>query len=138
MKTGLGGDIKKAVAWLLDGQLVAIPTETVYGLAALCTHQQAIESVYRVKKRPINNPLVLHTTSLSATAPYVAGPLDPRLESLAARFWPGPLTLLLPKEDSVLPSITAGLPRVAVRVPDHPVALALLSATACAPCSTQR
>ena len=118
-------DIGRAKSYLDQGALVAIPTETVYGLAANGTDETAIQSIYTAKGRPSNNPLILHFPNLERIKPFVAG-ISEEVKLLANAFWPGPLTLLLPKSDLVLDRITAGLPRVAVRVPNHPKTLALL------------
>lgn len=111
---------------LLDnGELVAIPTETVYGLAANGTNSMAIKKIFEAKGRPSNNPLILHFAALDAIAPYVNF-ITTDVKLLAEAFWPGPLTLLLPKSNNVPDSITAGLRRVAVRVPQHPLTQELL------------
>ncbi|WP_340075657.1 L-threonylcarbamoyladenylate synthase [Leptobacterium sp. I13] len=119
-------NINNAIQFLKKGKLVAIPTETVYGLAANGTDEHAIKKIFTAKNRPTNNPLILHFASLEAVLPYVAEFPEQALK-LAKAFWPGPLTLLLPKSDNVPESITAGSLRVAVRVPDHPVTQKLLS-----------
>lgn len=119
--------IERAAAVLRAGGLVVFPTETVYGLGANALDPAAVGRIFAAKGRPANNPLIVHvpdaaTVSLVATAwPDVAG-------RLAHRFWPGPLTLVLPKRGEVPDSVTAGGPTVAVRVPAHPVAIALLRA----------
>lgn len=118
-------DITRARAYLEQGELVAIPTETVYGLAANGTSKTAIQRIYAAKGRPSNNPLILHFPNLEAIKPFVDC-ISEEVQLLADAFWPGPLTLLLSKSDLVLDMVTAGLPRVAVRVPNHPKTLALL------------
>lgn len=118
--------ISEASALLRAGRLVAFPTETVYGLGACAADPTAIESVFVAKGRPADNPLIVHGADVSALERYAV--FDERARRLAARFWPGPLTLVLPAHADVSPLITAGLPTVAVRIPDHPVALALLVA----------
>jgi len=118
-------DIVRAKEYLDQGALVAIPTETVYGLAANGTSKMAIQKIYKAKGRPSSNPLILHFPNLAAMQPYV-GKMTEEVRLLANAFWPGPLTLLLPKSDLVLDTVTAGLPRVAVRVPNHPKTLELL------------
>lgn len=111
---------------LLDaGELVAIPTETVYGLAADATNLEAVDKIYKVKGRPSNNPVILHFASLEAATPYILD-ITEEAQKLAAAFWPGPLTLLLPKSAKVSDRITAGLPRVAIRVPNNELTLTLL------------
>ncbi|MDI3298819.1 MAG: L-threonylcarbamoyladenylate synthase [Bacillota bacterium] len=120
-------EIRLAAAILRDGGLVAFPTETVYGLGADATNPQAVRGIFAAKGRPADNPLIVHVTGAEALD-QAAEPTTLALE-LARRFWPGPLTLVLPKRPGVADEVTAGLKTVGVRVPDHPVALALLRAT---------
>ena len=119
--------VARAAAVLGAGGLVAFPTETVYGLGALADDAAAVRSVFAAKGRPATDPLIVHGTSLEALTPAVAHWTDPA-RVLAERFWPGPLTLVLPRTDAVVDEVCAGGPSVAVRVPAHPVALALLDA----------
>lgn len=118
--------IAQAAELLRAGALVALPTETVYGLAARADSDAAIAAVYRAKGRPDFNPLIVHVPSL-ATAERLAV-FDERARALAARFWPGPLTLVLPLRDGaeIVPAVTAGLPTIAVRCPAHPLMRAVL------------
>lgn len=117
--------IEEVIAALRDGQVVAIPTETVYGLAADATNECALELIYEVKGRPRRNPLIVHFASKELA--WKAGSEIPdTARRLANRFWPGPLTLIIRKQAAVSPIITAGQETVAVRVPSHPVALELL------------
>jgi L-threonylcarbamoyladenylate synthase len=109
---------------LARGGLVAVPTETVYGLAADALDARACRAIFRAKGRPAHDPLIVHVRSV-AQANEVAV-LGPAARRLAATFWPGPLTLVLPKRDCVPAIVTAGLPSVAVRMPAHPVFRALL------------
>ncbi|MEN1783974.1 MAG: L-threonylcarbamoyladenylate synthase [Bacteroidota bacterium] len=118
-------DIDWAKRLLDDGSVVAIPTETVYGLAAKGTDPEALQKIFKTKGRPSNNPLILHFSDLTAMTPYIAE-VSKEVRLLAAHFWPGPLTLLLPKTTAVPDMVTAGSQRVAVRVPNHPLTLALL------------
>jgi L-threonylcarbamoyladenylate synthase len=120
--------IRAASQALLAGELVGMPTETVYGLAAVATNPAAIERVFRVKGRPSDNPLIVHLADVERV-PQVATGISREAEQLAAAFWPGPITLVLLKNSVIPDSVTAGRPTVAVRVPSHPVALALLRAT---------
>ncbi len=113
-----------AVAALRAGRLVAFPTETVYGLGADASRDDAIRAVFDAKGRPSDNPLIVHGATLAALEPIAV--FDARARRLAATCWPGPLTLVLPAQPGVSSLVRAGLPTVAVRVPDHPVALALL------------
>ena len=125
MKTEIGTDLKKAIELLQAGELVTIPTETVYGLAANGTNELAVHKIFEVKGRPKTNPLILHFPNSDAILPYVQD-FPEELQKLAKSFWPGPLTLLLKKSELVSNLITAGHDRVAVRVPVHPVTLELL------------
>jgi Sua5/YciO/YrdC/YwlC family protein len=121
----IGKDIAEAKQILTDGNLVAIPTETVYGLAGNALNDQAVAKIFEAKNRPSFDPLILHTDSFEKLKTFVKEFSQP-LEKLAKAFWPGPLTLLLPKKEIISDLVTAGLERVAVRVPQHPVALKLL------------
>ena len=122
--------ILAAAAVLRRGGLVAMPTETVYGLAADGLNPEAVREIYRVKGRPQDNPLILHIASLDSLFPLVkTGPESERaLRRLSGRFWPGPLTVVLPRSVLVPDVITAGGPTVAIRMPSHPVARALIEA----------
>lgn len=106
--------------------MVAIPTETVYGLAANALDEKAVLAVFEAKQRPFFDPLIIHVSGIDEAAKY-ASIKDERLLRLAQRFWPGPLTLLLPKNDIVPGIVTSGLAQVAVRVPDHALTLTLLN-----------
>lgn len=118
-------DIKEAAKWLRAGEVVAIPTETVYGLAANALNVSAVKKVYEVKNRPETNPLIIHVSGAHVLKRYTREVPLP-LQKLADTFWPGPLTLLLEKNPIVPDATTSGSSRVAVRVPDHPLTLALL------------
>lgn len=119
--------IARAAARLRAGGLVAFPTETVYGLGANALDAQAVTNIYAVKNRPRFDPLIVHVADAVSVADYAAG-IDDRARRLMERFWPGPLTLVLPKRPVVPDIVTAGLATVAVRQPAHPVALDLLRA----------
>ena len=121
--------IDEAAGLIRAGQPVAVPTETVYGLAADATNADAVARIYAAKGRPSFNPLIVHVPDLSAAEQLAA--LPPRARALAEQYWPGPLTLVLPRrDDAPLASIvTAGLPTVAIRVPRHPAMQALLRAS---------
>lgn len=121
----IGTDLEKAAALLNANQLVAIPTETVYGLAGNAFSEKAVLKIYEAKERPRFNPLIVHIASLDQLYALVTQIPDAAIP-IMNKFWPGPLTLLLPKSDKVPDIITAGSPLVAVRIPRHPVALALL------------
>jgi len=117
--------ISKAAALLREGNIVAIPTETVYGLAGNIYNEQAIRKIFEIKQRPLFNPLIVHLHSIDQVA-ELAIDFPDKARQLAETFWPGPLTLLLKKKDSVPDLITAGKDTVAVRIPNHPVTLQLL------------
>jgi L-threonylcarbamoyladenylate synthase len=122
----VSGEIKTAAAAIRAGKLVAMPTETVYGLAADAFNVDAVLSVFSAKGRPTFDPLIVHVAD-AQQAWMVAVP-SARAKKLAEKFWPGPLTLVLPKRDIVPDAVTSGLDTVAVRCPDHPLALELLRA----------
>jgi len=119
--------IAKAADCLRAGGLVAFPTETVYGLGAHALDPDAVARVFQAKGRPANDPLIVHVATLDAARPLVAD-LPRTAQDLAARFWPGPLTLVLRRSPLVPDEVTAGLDTVAIRIPSHPVARALLDA----------
>lgn len=116
-----------AVEALQSGGLVAFPTETVYGLGAHALDPEAVARIFAAKGRPDYNPLIVHAADAEA-ARALAAEWPAAAERLAAAFWPGPLTLIVPRAAHVPDSVTAGLPNVAIRVPGHPVAQALLAA----------
>ena len=124
--------IARAAECLRDGGLVAFPTETVYGLGAHALDAAAVRRLFEAKGRPAHDPLIVHVSSFDDVADLLGEDLETgpysRARRLAAQFWPGPLTLVLPKSDRVPPEVTAGLGTVAIRVPAHPVARALLEA----------
>ncbi|MBV8530485.1 MAG: threonylcarbamoyl-AMP synthase [Candidatus Eremiobacteraeota bacterium] len=117
--------IARAVEVLQNGGVVAFPTETVYGLGALAFDRVAVARIFDIKQRPSFDPLIVHVLDRAMLA-GVASEFSSTAEALAQRFWPGPLTLVLPKTPAVPGLVTAGLPSVAVRMPSHPVARALL------------
>jgi L-threonylcarbamoyladenylate synthase len=119
--------IARAAAVLRRGGLVAFPTETVYGLGANALDPEAVAGIFRAKGRPANNPLIVHVAG-AGDAPLVVASWPDAAEALARRFWPGPLTLVLPRTAAVPDVVTGGGPTVAVRVPSHPVAHALVEA----------
>ena len=119
--------IAEAARLLAAGELVAFPTETVYGLGGDARWDIAVARIFQAKGRPSFNPLIVHLPDLAAVE--TVAKVGPRARDLAAAFWPGPLTLVLPAiEGAVSPLVTAGLPTVAVRIPAHPLAQALLRA----------
>ncbi|NDV02883.1 L-threonylcarbamoyladenylate synthase [Pseudoroseicyclus tamaricis] len=121
--------LARAAALLREGQLVAFPTETVYGLGADATNGAAVAGIYAAKGRPSFNPLIVHVASLAQAARLVE--IGPEAERLASAFWPGALTLVLPaRADNGIASLaSAGLPTLGIRLPAHPVARQLLEAT---------
>ena len=123
------GIIRKGGSILRDGGLVAFPTETVYGLGANGLSSEAARKIFLAKERPADNPLILHLSD-AKDAPALAE-VDARASEVMAAFWPGPLTLVLRARPGIPAEVTAGLSTVALRVPDHPVALALIEATGC-------
>lgn len=118
-------EILKAANLLREGKLVALPTETVYGLGADATNRSALELLYRVKGRPTNHPVIVHLHD-EQQLQHWAVEIPNRAWRLAEAFWPGPLTMVLRRNPSVLDQVTGGQDTVALRVPNHPVALALL------------
>jgi L-threonylcarbamoyladenylate synthase len=119
--------ITRAAELLRAGRLVAFPTETVYGLGANALNPAAVERIYAAKGRPNYNPLIVHVLDEAAAQKLVLDWTE-QAKRLAQAFWPGPLTLVLPKREMIPDAVTAGLASVAVRVPAHPVARALLAA----------
>jgi L-threonylcarbamoyladenylate synthase len=122
----IGQDIQQAAKLLQAGEVVAIPTETVYGLAANALNPEAVTKIFTTKERPMTNPLIIHLPSLEAVKNYVME-LPFLAEKLAAVFCPGPLTMVLPKQQNVPDLVTASLPNVAVRIPNHTLTLELLN-----------
>ena len=118
--------IEKAKNVVESGGVIALPTETVYGLAANAYDEKAVKSIFKIKGRPRTSPLILHTSDLARVKTLVTH-LPAKAELLAKAFWPGPLTLLLKKAPSISDTVTAGLPTVGIRIPRHPLALELLS-----------
>ena len=119
--------IDQAVQLLRAGRLVAFPTETVYGLGADATNGAAVRRIFAAKGRPSTNPLIAHVADVEVARRFTPGWTD-LADALAAAWWPGPLTLVLPKHPWIVAEVSAGLGTVGLRVPDHPVALDLLRA----------
>ncbi|QUL97910.1 MAG: threonylcarbamoyl-AMP synthase [Candidatus Fermentithermobacillus carboniphilus] len=117
--------INFAAGILREGGLVAFPTETVYGLGANALDPEAVEKIFRAKGRPQDNPVIVHVSRPEGIKPLVTG-VPPLAQKLMDMFWPGPLTLLFPRSSLVPSVVTAGLPLVAIRMPDHPVAQRLI------------
>ncbi|MFN7118821.1 MAG: L-threonylcarbamoyladenylate synthase, partial [Saprospiraceae bacterium] len=124
-KNVIGTDLDYAIALLQQDELVAIPTETVYGLAGNALHDKPVSQIFAVKNRPSFDPLIVHTSSLERLQSFVTD-FPEKARILAAAFLPGPLTLLLPKKALIPDIVTAGSPLVALRIPQHPLTLQLL------------
>lgn len=120
-------DIERAGELLRAGELVGIPTETVYGLAANALDGKAVASIFKAKGRPQDNPLIVHISKLEQLAPLVSDIPEAAVQ-LAAEYWPGPLTMVLPKSGIIPDEVTCGLDSVAVRMPSHPTARAIITA----------
>ncbi len=121
----IGTDIDKARTLLMQGELVAIPTETVYGLAGNALNENALLKIFSAKNRPHFDPLIVHVHSLEQANEYVEN-INASAIKLAIKFWPGPLTLLLPKKKIIPDLVTSGLDLVGIRYPDNSLTLALL------------
>jgi L-threonylcarbamoyladenylate synthase len=126
METQIGLDLDLAQHFLENDELIAIPTETVYGLAANALSIDAVSKIYQIKNRPQFNPLILHVANVSEMKKYVLN-LPKKVEILIQKFSPGPLTVLLPKSELVSDLVTAGSSNVAIRIPNHPLTLDLLN-----------
>ncbi len=125
IKRADAGQLAAAAREIKRGKLVVFPTETVYGLGAHALDAKAVAAIFEAKGRPNDNPIIVHVGSIAA-AKELARTWPPEAERLAKKFWPGPLTLVLPRNKVVPDAVTGGLDTVALRVPDHPVALDLL------------
>lgn len=123
-------EIEKAGGIIRKGGLVAFPTETVYGLGANALDPLAVARIFAAKERPSFDPLIVHIASIDELELLTSGPTD-LARLLAGKFWPGPLTLVLPKSERVPDIVTSGMSTVAVRMPDHPVALELIGSAGC-------
>ncbi len=117
----------QAVELLKQGEVVAFPTETVYGLGACIFYEEAVQKIFSIKKRPSDNPLIAHIGSLSDVA-KLAIDIPDAFYTLSSAFWPGPLTIVLKKHPAVPALVSAGHPTMAIRMPDHPLALRLIQA----------
>jgi L-threonylcarbamoyladenylate synthase len=119
-------EILKAATLLKQGKVVAIPTETVYGLAANAFDENAVKQIFEIKQRPLFNPLIVHIKSIDYLENIISS-IPPKAMILAKHFWPGALTLVLPKKEIIPNVVTAGKDTVGIRVPSHPTALELLN-----------
>ena len=120
--------MKNAVKEILRGNVIGMPTETVYGLAGAIDSPEAINKIFSIKERPFFDPLIVHVDSIEM-AKSLTTSWPKAADILANKFWPGPLTLVLPKSELVSDLITSGLPSVAIRIPNHPMALELIRKT---------
>lgn len=127
LKPDVQSAIEFAAAILQRGGVVALPTETVYGLAADASQPEAVKRIFAIKGRPADHPLIVHIADKSQLS-YWASDVPPSAQLLANHFWPGPLTLILPRSQQVSDSITGGQDTVGIRIPDHPLTLAVLRA----------
>ncbi len=118
-------DLIQAAELLLSGEVIAFPTETVYGLGACIFLEEAIRKIFTIKGRPSDNPLIAHISDLSSVA-LIAEDVSPLFYKLAERFFPGPLTIIVPKSPEVPSIVSAGLQTVAIRMPSHPIARQLI------------
>ena len=118
-------NLAQAIVKLKNGEVVAIPTETVYGLAADATDDAALRQIFSIKQRPMDNPLIVHIADIAQVKDWAAE-FSPLAQKLAKAFWPGPFTLVLPARESVSKIVCGGQPTVALRVPNHPLTLQLL------------
>lgn len=123
--TEIGKDISRAAVLLKDKEVIGIPTETVYGLAGNALEEVAVVKIFTVKDRPVYDPLIVHVAGIEQAKDLVEE-WPSWAQRLAEKFWPGPLTLLLKKKSVISDLVTSGLPRVGIRVPQHPLSLALL------------
>jgi len=121
--------IDEAVKRIREGRLVAFPTETVYGLGADASNPLAVRQIFAVKGRPADHPLIVHLADASQLDAWAH--TTPMADKLAHTFWPGPLTLVLKRRAGVLDEVTGGLDTIGIRVPNHPMAQALLSQSGC-------
>src|SRR6056297_2602185 len=122
--------IQIAAKLIREGKLVAFPTETVYGLGANALDPMAVAKIFEAKERPSFDPLIIHIANFKQLEQLVNKP-DDRIYKLAERFWPGPLTMVLPKSNMVPDVVTSGLPTVGIRMPGNPIALDLISTSGC-------
>ena len=122
--------MKEAAALIARGELVAFPTETVYGLGGDALRPEAAKKIYEAKGRPSDNPLIVHISEY-ADLQRIAKEIPPQAKALSDAFWPGPLTMIVKKKDTVPDTTTGGMDTVAVRMPNHPVALALIRESGC-------
>ena len=117
---------------LFNGELAAVPTETVYGLAANALNSSAVKAIFEAKGRPMDNPLIVHISDFEQIKGFeLVGEIPEKAYRLAEKFWPGPLTIIMPKGDAIPDEVSAGLKTVAVRFPSHSVTRAVITAAGC-------
>ncbi|WP_225743446.1 L-threonylcarbamoyladenylate synthase [Marinilactibacillus sp. Marseille-P9653] len=121
-------ELEKAVQLLLEGEVVTFPTETVYGLGADATNEEAVKKIYEAKGRPADNPLIIHVSSIEQAYEY-AEEIPKAAQKIMEAFWPGPCTIVLKKKGPIAQTVTAGLGTVGIRMPNHPIALQLIKDT---------
>lgn len=126
--SGSDSDLEIAVSLLMCGEVVALPTETVYGLAADATNETAVSKIFEAKGRPADNPLIIHISNLEMMKKYTED-IPSVAYRLAENFWPGPLTMILPKKNNIPSIVTGGLDTVAVRMPDNEIMKKVISMT---------
>lgn len=119
-------NLGKAIDALRQGEIVAFPTETVYGLGADATNTRACQKIFEAKGRPADNPLIIHVLDLSGLERLIRGPLPETARILAETFWPGPVTVVLPANDTIPLAVRGGMPTVAIRVPSDEIARSLI------------
>ena len=124
-------NIERAAKYLQNGEIAAIPTETVYGLAASAFDAEAVKKIFKAKGRPQDNPLIVHIAETNEMF-SIAREVPEKALELADAYWPGPLTVILPKKDVIPDEVSAGLDTVAIRMPSHPVANAVIRAAGAA------
>jgi L-threonylcarbamoyladenylate synthase len=122
--------VSQGAGMIRSGGVVIFPTETVYGIGANALDPQAVSRIFEIKERPLIDPLIVHVAEMAQMG-TLARDIPPKARQLARRFWPGPLTLVLPKQDVVPHLVTAGLPSVAIRMPEHPIARGLIRESGC-------
>ncbi|MEY2950188.1 MAG: L-threonylcarbamoyladenylate synthase [Saprospiraceae bacterium] len=123
----IGMSATKAAELLMKGEVIALPTETVYGLAGNALDRKVVSEIFNIKNRPSFDPLIVHAHSIDQFKKFGLD-IPEELLSLVENFWPGPLTLLIPKSDEIPDLVTSGSPLVAVRIPNHPITLSVLEA----------
>lgn len=123
--TAIGDDIRQAGAWLQKDEVIAIPTETVYGLAGNALSIHAVQQIFTIKKRPLSNPLIVHVADMEQAEEFTRY-IPKAARKVMKQFSPGPLTVLLRKNELIPDIVTAGLPDVAIRIPDHRLTLSML------------